>query len=278
MIGLASGAKEARVDANAFGAGLLFPVVFVMVGALASKWSFKKLGFIAILLVLMGGMYASASRGALLAMAVMFVYLLFRSRYKAQLIVISTLAVLVSFFMPNSPWERFSTALSGGGSGRLAIWRVGWEALKHHWLIGAGVGMYPNAYDEVLIRVYQSSFQQWDRVAHNTILSTAVELGIVGLILLVLAWRAQWAGLRDLRRSGAISSDLMLVLEASLIGVTIASFFLSILTLKLVYLLLIVIALTRSLALSQARAAASVTPARRAPTQFPLPLTARAPN
>lgn len=252
------GAGETRVDPNAFAAALLFPIGIVLVGALSSGWSFKKAGFIGLLLVMMGGIYASGSRGGLVAAGVMVAYLLVRSRYKIQLIALSALALLASFLMPHSPWLRFASAISDGGSGRVSIWRVGWEAFKHHWLFGAGVGMFPKAYDQAFIGVYQVWYQSWTRAPHNTLLGAGVEFGVIGVALLVIAWYAQWTAVREL--GNAISTDLRLMLESALVGLTVASMFLTMLPLKLLFLLFMIILATRSLVVSNSQPVRTLQP------------------
>jgi O-antigen ligase len=246
-IKLVAGAGQSTLDPNSFAGALLLPVAIVGVGVLGRKWSLRKIGLIIVLGVLFGALIVSQSRGAWLAVATMICYLVLRSRYKLQLIAFSLVGLLGSFFMPHSPWSRFSNAISGGGSGRLTIWKVGWSAFKHHAWIGAGVGMFPAAYDQELIKVLQPEFGQWGRAAHNSLLLTGVELGIVGLLILFAAYWALWITLGNIRRS--IPVDLSLSLESALVGLTVASMFLALLDNKYPFLLLMVIFMARSLAL-----------------------------
>jgi len=241
---------ESRLDPNAFATALLLPIAIVLMSALSKRWSLKKLGYIVLFLILLGGMYKADSRGAFIGLAVTLGFLLLRSRHRAQLIAMSIAGLLVSFLMPHSPWARFKGAVSHGGSGRIKIWLVGWDAFKHHWLLGSGTGMFQFAYDQSLIRVYQSVYSYWHKVAHNTPVSVAVELGAAGFILFCVAWYTQWKIFSDLGSSSTLY-DLRLALQAAMIGVSVSSLFLSILATKLLWLLFTVMTLTRTVALHE---------------------------
>ena len=240
---------ESKIDPNAFATALLLPIALVVMAALNRRWSLQKLGFIAIVLVLMGGMFAAASRGALLGLGAMLVFFMLRTRHRGQLLAVSIAGLLVSFLLPHSPWQRFSDALSHGGSGRLQIWLVGLHAFKEHWLLGAGAGMFQYAYDQSLIKVYQSVFAQWHKVAHNTPLSVLVELGTVGFVMFCVAWYRQWNIFKDTRANDGLR-DLKVTLQAAMLGITVSSIFLSVLTAKFLWLLFMVMAVVRSVSIS----------------------------
>jgi O-antigen ligase len=228
-------------------AALLLPVALVMNAALKRPWSLAKMGLIGLFIVLVGGMYVNGSRGALVALAAMVGYMILRSRFKSQLVSLSVLALGVSFLMPTSPWARFATAASTGGSGRIPIWKVGLAAFKQHWLIGAGVGNFPTAYDQSFIGVYQSHFANWDRAPHNTPLEFGVELGVIGLALLFTGWIMQMRSLRDIELSSRFY-DTRIALEAAVLAVFIAGLFVGIMSDKFLWLLFGVMAVTRTMA------------------------------
>lgn len=126
----------------------------------------------------------SATRGAALAVAVALSIVPATAALlkRRQIVAISaTLALLVVaglFFAPATSTERLATIpeeLAGGSlSGRTPIWAAGVELFREHPFIGVGAGAYRNSVRQILIV---------GEVAHNTFLSIAVELGIVGLAI-----------------------------------------------------------------------------------------------
>jgi O-antigen ligase len=86
--------------------------------------------------------------------------------------------------MPDLFFQRVTGPLTGEdatGAGRTEIWKVGFGLLQHAGWLGSGVDTFPTMY--VLYGVPGHRYQG----AHNTLLSTSVEQGVVGLVLLVMA-------------------------------------------------------------------------------------------
>jgi O-antigen ligase len=83
--------------------------------------------------------------------------------------------------MPDSTLGRFEsldTELTiGTFTNRKEIWRVASELFQDNMVVGAGVGSFGRAMGDAV---------NWSMVAHNTFISVAVELGIVGLVLYVV--------------------------------------------------------------------------------------------
>jgi O-antigen ligase len=127
---------------------------------------------------------------------------------------------IASLFIP-SIWQRASEAFTNGGAGRLSIWSVGFRALKAHSLTGAGVGNFQDAYDRAYLSVFQSFNAHWHRPAHNLILGTAVELGVVGLIIMLSAWFAHYKTLDTVNKQSPYY-NLAVGLQAALIGLFVA--------------------------------------------------------
>jgi O-antigen ligase len=86
--------------------------------------------------------------------------------------------VLLSLMtLPQSFLGRLQSAEASGGAGRLDIWEVGFAALKHHGLFGAGLLNFGEAYTKYVGEgspIY--SYKEAD--AHNIYLSVAVDLGM----------------------------------------------------------------------------------------------------
>src|SRR5579872_190325 len=240
-----------KLGPDDFSATLLLPIAVVMTSALRQPWSLKKLAYIGIFILMIGGLYVNGSRGALLAFACMVGYMIWRSRFKLQLITLSLLALGSSFLMPTSPWARFASAADTGGAGRLSIWLVGFNAFKRHWLAGAGVGNFPTAYDQSFIQVYQKYYANWHRAPHDMLVEFSVELGIIGIILLLTAWYVQMRSLRMIGPSNQLF-DMRIALEAAMVSVFVAGLLVSVMTAKCTWLLFSLMAATRALAVSRA--------------------------
>jgi O-antigen ligase len=81
--------------------------------------------------------------------------------------------------MPDRFFERIENVFSGAdatGAGRTEIWRVGMQALEQFGLFGAGLSNFPAAYS-----IYGHAFV----AGHNAFLTTWVEVGIIGLAMLM---------------------------------------------------------------------------------------------
>ena len=91
--------------------------------------------------------------------------------------------VAATLWSPPATWRRIVTLgseFSGGTlSDRVPIWSAGLAVLARHPLAGVGVAGFPEAVTPALSRSI---------VAHNTPLSVAVELGVVGLALFLGAF------------------------------------------------------------------------------------------
>jgi O-antigen ligase len=108
-----------------------------------------------------------------------------RSRRFVPGLIFLAAGVLMVGFAPDVFVTRFNAVLDGTdstGSGRLRIWTTGLEALKDNWAIGSGLGTFQAAYN---VHV-PAALSKTTPVAHNLYLSTAVELGVLGLILVLL--------------------------------------------------------------------------------------------
>jgi O-antigen ligase len=172
----------------------------------------------------------------LIALAVMLLYIAWRTRYRFQILAIMTLAGVGSLLQPTM-WDRFADKGLGAGSGRLYIWDAGRLALKAHWLGGAGLGAFPAAYNHELLAMYQPIFQGWSRPAHNAVLSAAVELGLLGALLLIFAWWRSW---QDARGNT--------VIEAAIVGLAVAAMFLDVMLFKYIWLALSMAVLVKNAA------------------------------
>lgn len=240
------------INPDHFGASMIVPFALILgvLSAAKNLWVrvFCTIGLSAVTY----GVAISGSRGALLAIGLTFLYMAVRSRHRLALAALGLGGVAVAIALNPSILMRFGNATSTGGAGRADIWKVGIAAFRHYWLIGAGYANFPNAFDQNFLSVSQAYYTHWHRVSHNDLIGVAVELGIVGLAIFLGAWVMQFRALRRIPPEHPLYS-IRVSLEASIIGLFAASFFLNTMTQKYIWLTFIVIALTRNCAFGQAR-------------------------
>lgn len=237
------------IDPNHFAAAMLLPIALCLSSLLHTRKGLVAIASVAALALLFVGVALSGSRGAVVAIGCMLVYFLIRDRAKVRLIAmgVATAIMALLFSASTDLWNRFGTAVSTGGNGRTSIWRVGLQALKSHWLFGAGYGNFPNAYDHAFL---QTSHQlwgaaNWHRASHDLLIGTSVELGIIGLALLLAGWAAQFFILRDITPSEP-EYPLRIAGEAAVVGIFIAALFLDVMSFKYVWLAFMFIAILRN--------------------------------
>jgi O-antigen ligase len=244
---LESGSAGEYLDPNHFAAALLLPLALALVGTFKAPKLVGKLMSFAALAALLVGVYASGSRGALVAAAAIALFVAWRTGYWLQLIGIGALGAALSLAVKTAVWSRFLADV-GTGSGRSSIWLIGAHAFLRDPLIGAGVGNFPDAYDQSLLHLYTPIFAYWDRGAHNLILMVGVELGLIGLALLLWVIVGQARLLRDIGRGHELY-DVRIALEAALVGLLVVSMFLDTLYWKYAWLTFTALVLARSAAI-----------------------------
>lgn len=241
--------ETGSIDPNHFAAALLLPIALCLTTLLHTR----KLGVVVAsfgaLVLLFVGIALSASRGGALAIAAMIVYFLIRSRARIRLFCIigASLIAAIPLSSQSDLVSRLGEAFDSGGSGRTAIWKVGLEAIKSHWLFGIGYGNFTVAYDKALLQTPHLMWAdaRWHSASHNLLVGTWVELGIIGLALLLAAWLSQFFMLRDIAPSEP-EYPLRIAAEASVLGIFIAALFLDVMTYKYVWLAFMFLALLRN--------------------------------
>src|ERR1022692_5211029 len=130
--------------------------------------------------------------------------------------------------------RRRHTRLQGDWSSDVCssdLWKVGFAALKHYWLFGAGFSNFPVAYNQYFLTVWNTFYTGWSRGPHNIILEAAVELGVVGLALLCLGWWYTFRALRHIPR-GHRFYDLRIMIEGGIFGTFVNALFVHIMLQK----------------------------------------------
>ncbi len=236
------------VDPNHFAAALILPFSLALVAITTTRSFMARVFYTLAIVVIGGGLAVAGSRGGLLAIFAAFLYVFIRSRKRLLVGGLAVAGIGVALAAYGNVLARFSNATSTGGAGRADIWRVGVAAFKQHPWFGAGFSNFQVAFDQAFLNVSQTYYTHWHRAPHNVLISTGVELGIVGLAIFGLACWYQFRSLRDIGQGDQLYG-LRTGIEAALIGLLIASMFLDVMTTKYVWLAFILCALTRNASL-----------------------------
>ena len=198
---LAVGANA--VDPNFFAASLFLPLALAVGYFLLSKgWMRRGLSMAASGLIVLA-IFTTMSRGALVGLAVMLFVFIRRLGVNVRILIAAGLILLSVLAVSDRLLARFDTAEESGGSGRMSIWPVGVAALKHVGLFGAGLDNFRNAYMEYLSESGVHRVRTYNEIdAHNIYLALWVELGIPGLVFLLMAYTSLFRSSKKARASG----------------------------------------------------------------------------
>jgi hypothetical protein len=241
------------INSDHFAGALVLPIALALTATLRLR-GFKKLLGWSVLLVLFVGVFVSATRSAIIAFGLMLVYLMvIYPPGRKQLIAIAATGFAASLAVP-SVWLRFMDPTQGAGNGRYAIWSVGRRAFEEHWLIGAGAGDFRAAYQDAFLGLAQSGpLPPLIQDAHNMLVSTSVELGGVGIVLLLTAWFFQFRVVSSIPRTSSLF-DLRLGIEAGLIGLCFEALTLDVLVFKYLWIGFMIAVLVRNAFVGDQRA------------------------
>lgn len=181
-------------DPNFFALSVIsfLPLPFLFIFEKKKPW--LKIFWLAVFLLMIGGILSSFSRAGILGLAFVLLVLGYKMRKHRVWFWLATGIILVLFFsVPGQIWDRMET-LSNVGQDASLRWRfklaVGaWELFWAHPLTGVGVGNFI---------LFSFPWINRHQVAHNTYLEILAELGIFGLIVLGLLL---WITFRYLRES-----------------------------------------------------------------------------
>jgi O-antigen ligase len=170
---------------NELGGFLALLAPFALAGAILSQRG--RILYLAAFGLMTIGIYASFSRGALIALAVIPFFFL---RLRHILFAVPLIAAFVTFLAPGLLFERFITLTSGGTelATRLDIWRTAASIWREHPLLGVGLGQFPTAYAEARIPgklFLPGTIFQPPPHAHNLFLHHLAEGGIIGFVAIL---------------------------------------------------------------------------------------------
>jgi O-antigen ligase len=224
---------EYTAGLNMFAASLISPLSLAMGGFVGFRSWIGRLFSVIAVGAISAAIYLTMSRGALLGVVVMAAVFLIRFRLRWQVLVAGCLLIGVAAIMPATFLNRILSTGSTDttGTGRTEIWEVGIKALQTYGLVGAGLRSFPEAY----ARTVPLNPSQDGRASHNEYLAIFVELGVVGLMLLLAAIACQlWAARRARNSDPAIF--VVRSVEAACYGLLATAFFSNILWTKFFWL------------------------------------------
>ena len=223
-------------DPNYFSAGA---VVCLPIGLALLRMEKRRLfrfGVAGALLITILGLVLSASRGALVALAAVFLFAFLRSNFwRKRLVLVGGLMVLLSVALPQSPMSRlFSPSKSDSESIELRkqLIRAGFHMVAEQPVMGVGLGNFRRGAAPFLTTEAMPFLggNIW-LTAHNTYLEVAAELGLPALLILLGLIFESWRGLARIQRDASdAKSQLQAVcfgLQGSLVAFLMVSVFIT---------------------------------------------------
>jgi O-antigen ligase len=184
---------EEAINPNVLASRLLLPLALSMGAFFAVRSGLFKTIMLGCCTLLALAVLLTQSRGAALAVLVMAVVFLFRFGVNRRILALAALIAVIALTLPGEFYKRVGESAQTGGAGRLDIWMVAWEAIKHYGVFGAGIGNFATVYSTYA--GYAPHFVGFNRASHNLYLEMTVEAGIIGTLLLMQAVRMQlWVG------------------------------------------------------------------------------------
>src|SRR5262249_5151238 len=185
---------KGETDPNMFAANLLLPLSLAVGESLSLRRGILRIVSWLASAIVAFGLLTTMSRGSLLAVAAMTFVFLRRHRVDWRILTGVAVLPLMTLALPQLFFARLASGLGSHGEGRFDIWWVGLRLLGDWGILGAGLANFPVVYNKYA--GYAPVFQGFGRAPHNIYLGIAVELGVVGLLLLI---GAVWSEMRAAR-------------------------------------------------------------------------------
>ena len=210
------------------------PLLTMFTVACWSAWSraWRSI-FLVLLMMGLGSVIATNSRGALVGVAGAMLWLVMKSKQRVRALLVIILVACIGYsVMPEESLQRFEKAGDDYTSNtRLKRWNDGIEIINNHPLLGVGYANW--------IRYYREQYppaeglEPWG-LPHNIFIDAAAELGYPGLTLFVLMILATFVVNARTRREALQHGDTFSVhithgLDAGMVGFLISGSFVSVL-------------------------------------------------
>jgi putative inorganic carbon (hco3(-)) transporter len=236
-------------DNNEFALSLVMtiPLLRFLQMQLTSKWG--RMAMTGTMVMCAAAALGSYSRGALLAISCMLVFLWWRGKNKLTMAMVMALAAVpLVIFMPDAWVDRMSSIGSydedRSSMGRISAW---WNAWNLAWNYPTGVG-FNAARPELFARF--SPYPDFVHAAHSIYFQVLGNHGFVGLFLFLMIWITTWRTASWLRSSKnrrpetKWCADLASMAQVSLIGYGVGGAFLSLSYFDLPYNIMVLVVLT----------------------------------
>jgi O-antigen ligase len=174
-------------DPNQFGASLLLPLALAIGVVVQGRNRMLRVCATAAIAILGFALLLSMSRGAMVAALTVIVVYIARLGFNRRILVATVLVAALLLLMPQAFFTRLG--LSDRGAGRIDIWMASMDLVPHYGLFGAGWNNFVVVYSG--IAGHAPSFRGFTRGSHSIYVGMLVEVGIVGLMFLLLAVRSQ---------------------------------------------------------------------------------------
>jgi probable O-glycosylation ligase (exosortase A-associated) len=177
------------------------------------------------MVLIVAAVLGSYSRGGLLALGAMTVFLLMKSRNRlllGLLLLVSVPAIVQ--MMPQAWFDRVNSIVyyheDNSVKGRFNAWAFGWNVAVDRPLVGGGFGVFTKE----MFKVYAPDPED-DHEAHNIFVKVLAEHGFVALGLFVLLWFFSWKSAAWVRKVSVHVEELTWARDlASMIQVAMVAF------------------------------------------------------
>lgn len=170
-------------DPNITAASMLLPFSVALSWAVERTGRRQTAGLVFAALIALGIVLTVSRGGVLSLLVVIAAWIVFSGRMQF-LWITAAIAALSFVVVPDAVTQRLGQT---GDTGRVEIWEIGVKACPEYCVLGAGMGTFPDVHEDYRLNDLTTSGLQLRFESHNIILGAAVELGILGLTLLVVA-------------------------------------------------------------------------------------------
>ena len=170
-----------QTDPNYYSMYLLMPIALVYKSIAASTGKKKAIASLS-MIILLYAIFLCGSRGALLAIFILMIIELVRTR-KFGIIIIILIGFYMAFDSIGEIYPRFEINTLASGAGRSLIWTVIAEMIKDNIICGVGVSGIKGTYDDYAIQSGVGFLVGHGRDPHNAYMEILAELGIIGFVL-----------------------------------------------------------------------------------------------
>ncbi|QSA98575.1 putative O-glycosylation ligase, exosortase A system-associated [Methylococcus sp. EFPC2] len=239
---------------NEIGLALIMTIPLLRYIQLTARRLWIRHGMTAAMVLSMFSIIGTQSRGAFLGMGAMSLFLAVKSRNKVLLILLLLIAIpAIVSFMPDSWHERMSTINTyqkdESALGRINAWWMAFNSAK--------VRPFGGGFECFLDRVFFATYAPipWDvHDAHSIYFEVLGEHGFIGLGLFLsfglAAWHMGSSIIRDAKKQDSMRwmSDMAAMIQVSLVGYAASGTFLGLAYFDLMYNLVAILVVLRTLA------------------------------